>query len=82
MKISSSPRHYQHLLLDFWISDYPSGSEGVSWCSFDFHFPDDLGCKVYLHILISHFSLLWRNVYSGRLSILKVELLCLFIIEF
>lgn len=56
---------------------HPSGCKGIPHCGFDLHFPDGLGCSVYIHVLQAICRSPLRNVYSCSLPIFQTGLFVL-----
>ena len=57
--------------------DYFNRFVVVSYCYFNLHFPDDIWCETYFHMLICHLSIFFGEVHLKiSLSILKLS--CLF----
>ena len=74
MRVAVSLHPHQHLFCLFDYS-YPSKYEIVSHCAFCLHFLMTMMLSKFSCFLLTVVYLLWRNVYSSHLSILKLDYL-------
>ena len=72
-----SPLSLAFIVCRLFDDGHSDRGEVISHYSFDFHFSDDLWYWVSFHVCWSSVCLLWKNVYSGLLSIFLVGSLML-----